>query len=98
RHCILTDLSPIASFVAYNYTTPSSALQGRRRANELVRTVFDEMRWQYQTLHAPTEEQIESAISRIQTEDEPDLSNCGTLGYVNYTVWSDVFSCPECAH
>jgi DNA modification methylase len=97
RHCILSDLSPIASFIAYNYSTPSSALMSLNKIGGLLQSLFDEMSWQYQTLHAPTEEQVERVVAAITSEEKPDFSNFGTMGYVNSTVWSDVFSCPECA-
>jgi len=51
----------------------------------------------FQTLHNPSEDNISSACKRIQDSSSPDISNCGSVGIVNYTVWSDAFSCPECA-
>lgn len=51
----------------------------------------------YQTLHRPTKTILETAQTIIERADKPDLAEAGAVGRVNYTVWSDVFSCPECA-
>ena len=97
RYCVLADLSPAATFIAYNYVTPVSHSELAYETKRLINQVRAECAWQYQTLHNPTREQIEAATLKIKSEEKPDLSSVGVVGYVNYTVWSDVFSCPECA-
>jgi len=97
RHCVLADLSPAATFIAYNYVTPVSHSSLGYETKKIIERVREECGWQYQTLHNPTKDQIEAAKLKIHSERKPDLSSIGIVGYVNYTVWSDVFSCPECA-
>ena len=74
RHTILGDLSPAATFIAANYTTPFDVDAFDRAGRRLLDDMEAEIGWMYETLHADS----------------------GTAGRINYTVWSEVFSCPEC--
>jgi DNA modification methylase len=74
RHTILNDLSPAATFIAYNYNAQVDVASFAREAKRILNEVENECKWMYETLHT----------------DEK------TPGQINYTVWSDVFLCPEC--
>ncbi len=74
RRAVLNDLSPAATFIAYNYNTPVDVLAFEQEAKRILKEVEEECGWMYETLH----------IDRK------------TKGKINYTVWSDVFVCPEC--
>ena len=74
RKAILNDLSPAATFIAYNYNTPVDATAFEREANRVLREVEEECGWMYETLHTDGK----------------------TKGKINYTVWLDVFACPQC--
>ncbi|GAB4280599.1 MAG: DNA methyltransferase [Candidatus Promineifilaceae bacterium] len=74
RKAVLNDLSPAATFIAYNYNTPVDAAAFEREAKRILREVEKECGWMYETLH----------------------TDGITKGKINYTVWSDVFLCPEC--
>ena len=74
RRAVLNDLSPAATFIAYNYNTPVDAVAFEREAKRILKEVEEECGWMYETLHADGK----------------------TKGRINYTVWSDVFVCPEC--
>ena len=74
RRAILNDLSPAATFIAYNYNTPVDVNSFEREAKRILKEVEDECGWMYETLHT-------DGVSK---------------GKINYTVWSDVFVCPEC--
>lgn len=74
RKAVLNDLSPAATFIAYNYNTPVDAAAFEREAKRILREVEKECGWMYETLHT-------DGIIK---------------GKINYTVWSDVFVCPEC--
>ena len=97
RVAVLNDLSPAASFIAFNYNSPQDPTAFSNQAKDALREVERSCAWMFQTLHAPTKEQINSAIQEISRTETPDLSKCGSAGRINYTLWSDVFSCPECA-
>lgn len=73
RHAVLGDLSPVASFIAYNYNTPVNAQKFEFEAKKILDEVEKECGWMYETKHTD-----------------------GSIGKINYVVWSDVFICPDC--
>ena len=73
RKAVLNDLSPAATFIAYNYNTPVDAAAFEREARRILAEVEAECGWMYETTHTD-----------------------GRKGRINYTVWSDVFVCPNC--
>ena len=73
RRAVLNDLSPAATFIAYNYNTPVDVHAFEREAKRILAEVEEECGWMYETKHTD-----------------------GRIGKINYTVWSDVFVCPEC--
>jgi len=75
RHAVLNDLSPAATFIAYNYNTPVELSDFRRIAEQIINDFEKKTKWMWQTLH----------------------SDGKTIGKINYTVWSDVYGCPECS-
>jgi hypothetical protein len=75
RRAVLVDLSPAATFIAYNYNTPVDATAFEREARRILAEVEAECGWMYETTHADGK----------------------TQGKINYTVWSDVFLCPQCS-
>ncbi len=75
RKAILNDLSPAATFIAYNYNTPVDIKAFEQEAQRILAEVEDECGWMYETLHTDGK----------------------TKGKINYTVWSDVFVCSDCA-
>jgi len=75
RKAVLNDLSPAATFIAYNYNTPVDVAIFEKEAKRILKEVEKECGWMYETLHTDGK----------------------TKGKISYTVWSDVFVCPECA-
>lgn len=75
RKAVLNDLSPAATFIAYNYNTPVNVEAFEREAKRILQEVEEECGWMYETKHTD-----------------------GSTGKINYTVWSDVFGCPECSN
>lgn len=73
RRAILNDLSPAATFIAYNYNSPTDVEAFERNARRILNEVEKECGWMYETKHSDKR-----------------------VGRINYTVWSDVFVCPEC--
>ena len=74
RRAVLNDLSPAATFIAYNYNTPVDSSLFTKEATRILKEVEEECGWMYETKHSD-----------------------GRIGKINYTVWSDVFLCSECA-
>ncbi|MBI4321183.1 MAG: DNA methylase [Chloroflexi bacterium] len=79
RKAILVDLSPAATFIAYNYNTPVDTSAFEREARRIMREVEQELGWMYETWHPRC--------------DAPDR----VKGRIRYTVWSEVFLCPQCS-
>jgi DNA modification methylase/predicted RNA-binding Zn-ribbon protein involved in translation (DUF1610 family) len=74
RRTILNDLSPAATFIAYNYNALADLTAFEREAKHILKEVEDEYGWMYETFHIDGK----------------------SKGRINYTVWSEVFACPEC--
>ncbi len=98
RRAILNDLSPSATFIAYNYNTPVDVIAFEQDAQRILQEVEADYGWMYQTVHSSTKD------IKVYADDikqiicgEKDCPTWLTLGRINYTVWSDIFVCPECA-
>jgi len=74
RKAVLNDLSPAATFIAYNYNTPVDVAAFEKEAKRILKEVEEECGWMYETKHSD-----------------------GRIGRINHILWSDVFTCPECA-
>jgi DNA modification methylase len=114
RKAILNDLSPAATFIAYNYNTPVDAHTFEREAKRILKEVEEECGWMYSILHdaTPAEtERIAEAVRQCQSADKcralyKDLQSPRSplrdpnsrlkVGCINYTIWSDIFICPNC--
>lgn len=98
RRAVLNDLSPAATFIAYNYNTLVDVEEFEHEANRILEEVEAECGWMYLTLHQPDEERMREALDALR-EAPSDLAERMDLqfGRINYTVWSDVFVCPECS-
>ena len=60
RYAILNDLSPAATFIAYNYNTPVDVHAFEQEARRILKEVEDECGWMYNTIH------VEPASSRLK--------------------------------
>lgn len=99
RFAVLGDLSPAATFIAYNYNTPTNPSVFKEQASLILSTVESECGWMYLTLDRPKPQQIFTAVSLLKDHDK-DLREAGTglpWGRINYSIWSDVFLCSECS-
>jgi len=85
RKAILSDLSPAATFIAYNYNTPVDVETFKREAERVLEEVEKECGWMYETQH------VEDGKIKRGINKKP------IIGRINYTVWSDVFICPTCS-
>jgi DNA modification methylase/DNA-directed RNA polymerase subunit RPC12/RpoP len=86
RRAILGDLSPAATFIAYNYNTPVDVEEFKKEAEIILKEVEKECGWMYETIHI-----VEGVLQH-------DVEGNVIKGKINYTVWSDVFICPTCSN
>ena len=74
RRAVLNDLSPAATFIAYNYNTPVKLKFFEKKYKDIIEDFKRQTEWMWNTLHLDGK----------------------TIGKINYVVWSEVYSCPEC--
>ena len=74
RNAIISDLSPIATFIAANFSLPFDATVFQKVATRLLQEVGRDVGWMYETNHSDGRQK----------------------GKINFTIWSDVYTCPEC--
>jgi DNA modification methylase len=86
RKAILNDLSPAATFIAYNYNTPVDVVEFEKEAKRILEECEKEFGWMYETQHT------------IDGKLQYGLDGKPLMGRINYTVWSDVFICPTCSN
>jgi DNA modification methylase len=97
RFALLNDLSPAATFISYKHNAALDLNTFERTSGRILTKVAQQCGWMYQTLHRPTERQIADAVDVIARSATPDLTTVGPTGQINYVVWSDLFSCPQCS-
>lgn len=85
RKAILNDLSPASTFIAQNYNSPVDVDEFVKISKQIVDDCEKELGWMYETTH------VDDNKNKVTNID-------GNLikGKINYTVWSDVFICPQC--
>lgn len=86
RKAILNDLSPAATFIAYNYNTPVDVVEFEKEANRILDECEKELGWMYETYH------VDEKGNQLL-----DITGSPIKGKINYTIWSDVFICPNCS-
>ena len=64
RKAICGDLSPIASFIAYNYNTPVDVEAFEREAKRILAETEEECGWMYMTLHCPSLYSAEQVVKQ----------------------------------
>lgn len=101
RHCVLTELAPIGSFIGHNYNHGQDPLHFEIEAKQILEDVKKELGWVYETIHLPT--QTKGEINYIVWSDIylcPECSNEMVFWDVavdeNNGKVLDNFCCKEC--
>ncbi len=99
RKAILNDLSPAATFIAYNYNTPTDVTAFEQESKRIIKEVEVECEWMYQTKHT------DGRIGKINYTIWSDVFLCGECSQ-EIILWDVVdktsgevssdFLCPEC--
>ena len=101
RRAILNDLSPAATFIAYNYNTPVNAAAFAREATRILAEVERELGWMYETLH--TDGKTKGRINFTVWSEVFACPSCGgEVVFVDEALDAetkrvrDEFACPSC--
>ncbi len=106
RKAVLNDLSPAATFIAYNYNTPVDATVFEREARRILNEVEQECGWMYETWH-PNSDAPNRVKGKINYTVWSDVFVCPTCGH-EMVFWNvavdqekgeigETWSCPDCA-
>ena len=105
RKAVLNDLSPAATFIAYNYNTPVDARAFEREAKRILAEVEQECGWMYETWH-PNCDDPNRINGRINYTVWSDVFRCPHCGKemvfwdvaVDQSVGSvkQAWDCPAC--
>jgi DNA modification methylase len=85
RKAVLNDLSPAATFIAYNYNSEYSVSDLQKEAQMILDKCTEECGWMYETIHTV------DGVQQIGIDGSP------VMGTIEFTIWSDVFVCPSCS-
>ncbi len=98
RRAVLNDLSPAATFIAANYNLPFDVREFARAGKRILDEVEQEIGWMYRTVHSCTKDtkEHEDEIRKVLL-GETSCPSWMKIGRIEYTVWSEVFTCPDCA-
>ena len=98
RRAILCDLSPVATFIAYNFNTPVDVAAFEREAKRILAEVEAECAWMYETQHS------DGRVGRINYTVWSDVFLCPYCAS-EIIFWDEAvrdgevssrFSCPDC--
>jgi DNA modification methylase len=102
RKSILSDLSPIASFIAYNFNNNYDAIKFREESKEIKRLLEQKFGWMYTTSHS--DHKSKGRINYTVWSDVFECRQCSQemafwdvmIDHAN-NVPLDEFSCPSCS-
>jgi DNA modification methylase len=90
RYAIISDLSPIATFIAYSLNNPNNISSLKKELSVIIKELEHECGWLYQT-------EIDPKYVKDESGEQLNLDgNNIRKGNINYVVWSDVLICPFC--
>ncbi|HHV02341.1 MAG TPA: site-specific DNA-methyltransferase, partial [Bacteroidales bacterium] len=102
RRAVLNDLSPAATFIAYNYNTPVDVAAFEKEAKRILKEIEKECGWMYETLH--TDGKTKGKINYTVWSETFNCPHCGKeVIYFEAAVDKETsavnkdFKCPSCA-
>ena len=88
RYCILNDLSPLATFISSILNTKQDINKFKDVYKIILKNLEKELSWMYETNH--------TIDNKIVYKKDVYNNEVPLKGKIIYTVWSDVFICPNC--
>ena len=89
RYAILSELSPLATFLAYNYNIPKKLKEFKKSALKILENFKSDLGWMYKTEHSMKEQKILDSYIKEEKIDTGDI---------NYVIWTDVVICSYCGN
>ncbi|WP_312640281.1 DNA methyltransferase [Hydrogenoanaerobacterium sp.] len=85
RKAVLVDLASAATSFAHNFNSSIDEKTFFEQSKNIIERITEKCSWMYKTVH-------------VDTNNKPVVGFEGKpiMGLMNYTVWSDVFICPNC--
>lgn len=102
RYAAMNDLSPIASFIAKNYTTPINISSFENEASRILETCFEDCKWMWTTHHIENGKEYEAIINFVAWSDVLVCPHCsGEIIFGKTAATKDgkikgKFNCPHC--
>lgn len=85
RKAVLTDLSPMASYLSRQYNRSTNPTEIAKIAEDLIRNCEEKCGWLYEVTHT------------VNGKVQNDLSGKPIIGRMNCVIWSDALICPSCS-
>lgn len=87
RYAVISDLAPIATFIARNYNRHYDSAALQEHAERVLQDCLEKYGWMYKTKHA-------------KDNKSPTLFDSleESFGTINQTIWSDLLICPRCGN
>ena len=98
RHSILSDISPAATFIGYNYNKKANAHSVEVKFNTFLSKFRKNNQWKYKTFHLIDDKILEKLLNTSNANEIQEIieNYPNYFGEINYIVWSEVYICPNC--
>ena len=90
RYGIISDLSPAATFMSYNYNSAFNKKRYDETVKKILKELEDEIGWLYKTKHS------KNALNAKTGKSETTIDLNSVYGRTDYVVWNDIYVCPYC--
>lgn len=104
RRAILNDLSPVATFITYNYNSKVNTNNLLDQLNRVFEQFDQRFGWIYSTLKETSADKATklsrefSSLNSLSSIKDFFTQNAHLFEKTNYIIWSDVLACPSCSH
>lgn len=99
RNVVMSELSPAATFISYNYNCNANIDELGKEITKELSSLSIRYGFLYKTLANNNKGLLGEllAVKNLEEVKKVINSNQNSFGTINYVVWSDVFSCSNCA-
>lgn len=99
RKAIMYDISPAATFIAYNYNKKVNVVEKENSLKAVLDKLYFEYSWAFSTLHSSVDmEQLEFDHQEFDQFIDFYKRNHSCFAKINYVVWSEQYICNVCSN